>query len=684
MRVSPDGLRFAYVNRSAGVPLITVITPGSDTERGFGPGQDPRWRGPDKLWWRPQDDGPLCFCDINAATGPVERSRLASGNSLAVAGIHTAVHRTDPVRLIEDGFDLAQGFAWPVYSDDASLLAALHPDAPHPGMQSIELFGPGSGRRLLYQGSVVDGTQGSDFRMSGTTLCFREASGHVFGLVDAGNAALSPDLLARPEEGVSHACPLFVPGRGLYVLHVRASGGATGRVCLASWTSMMAGTPRGWVLDESGGGGYEHDLRLQADTTATALVAWTTPNGGARWAHVDVSQGATLITPTPFGVRVTVPKALGYFYERGRPGTFHPQRNCTATGVHLWDGDFDGDGRQERPADIEQQIASAIDDAGLAFVSARPEDFASPAVRARWSKVLGVWTHEPDDAGMARAWVDDARAAMTAAGLPQRPVITILVEEQAANPAFAGIGDAIAPEIYFERPEPTYEQQLAVARARIEEVCRALAPSPLYLCIQAFDRIAGGTQWQQAPWALEALQQAGNEALARAQVKGLWWFAYGRQGGVKDYPQLERWHVAQLAVTPSPSPIVDPPKPTKPPQEKPVSDITQVPKPGQAEYEDLMVFLHEVCYQGELKRAGGLFESPSPQTDRIFDARKPRGEVVMDQAAFRWVGEYTQAWFANLATPGGPHEAAKAHIRRIIHDSDEARQKRGETSTNPQ
>lgn len=107
------------------------------------------------------------------------------------------------------------------------------------------------------------------------------------------------------------------------------------------------------------------------------------------------------------------------------------------------------------------------------------------------------------------------------------------------------------------------------------------------------------------------------------------------------------------------------------------------PLPGQAEIEDLMIFLHEVCYQGELFRAGGLYESPDPQNSRIFDPRVDGRAVVMDNAAFRWVGEYIQAFRAHLTTPGGPHEAAKAHIRRLIHDSDEARVKRGETTTPP-
>jgi hypothetical protein len=217
---------------------------------------------------------------------------------------------------------------------------------------------------------------------------------------------------------------------------------------------------------------------------------------------------------------------------------------------------------------------------------------------------------------------------------------------------------------------------LAVARARIAEVCRALAPSPLFLCVQAFDRAKAS--WRNALPQLEAIQQAANEAVARGQVLGLLWFAYARPGGVRAYPRLGLWHAAQIRATlPPPLPVDPQPDPEEP--EMPAD----MPLPGQAEFEDLMIFLHEVCYRGELQRAGGLYESPDPMNSSIYDPRKPRGEVVMDQAAFRWLGEYVQAWKANLSTPGGPHEAAKAHIRHQIHNSHEARTKRGETPTTP-
>jgi hypothetical protein len=161
-------------------------------------------------------------------------------------------------------------------------------------------------------------------------------------------------------------------------------------------------------------------------------------------------------------------------------------------------------------------------------------------------------------------------------------------------------------------------------------------------------------------------------------LRGWWWFAFARPGGVKDYPALQDWHRAQVQVTTRP-PLSKPPVPTPPPK-----DPHMDPIPGQAEFRDFTIFLHEVCYQQELQRVGGLFESPDPHNSRIFDPRAGDHVVVMDDGAFVWLGEYNQAFRANLSTPGGPHEAAKAHVRTMIHNSDEARQKRGETTGHPQ
>lgn len=565
MRLSPSGLRYVCVVRGA-APVVTLLD-----EHGFiktlGHGQDPRWAGEDEVWWRPQDDGGLWRA--RAADGwNAKQTAHASGNSLAAAPVSAlAVHRTDPVRVIENDQTVHDRLAWPVYSDSGVYLAALAPDQPQDRWQSAVLIGP-AGRRTLHQGAVTEGTQGTDFRMAGTTLCFKEADGRVYGIVDVANPAHGPELLARVGEGVSHAVPIYAPNLGLFVLHIRDTGGAQGDICVASWASMLAGTPTGWSLGQSAGSGYDHDARLL--TADHARVAWLGPDGQPDEALIDLRAPATRLArsapPPPTATKPSGPKALGYFYEDGKYGRFDPARNCTVTGAGLWETDANNDGRPELPEDVDMLLDGAIARAKLAFVSA--VDVQRPTVRARWAQVLGVFTHEPDSPALARQWVDEARARMRAAGLAPRPVITVLVEEQAANPAYAGVGDALAPEIYLDAPkdgfppEVSYDAMLRTVRGRIEEVCAALAPSPLYLCVQAFDRIAGGTQWRDRPDLLEAFQQAANEALAREQVRGLWWFAYARPGGVRHYPQLERWHAAQVAATAPPPAIVDPaPKP---------------------------------------------------------------------------------------------------------------------------
>lgn len=301
----------------------------------------------------------------------------------------------------------------------------------------------------------------------------------------------------------------------------------------------------------------------------TFFVGTEGKTAGVRAALVERKDFQTVVTPEPFGVAPSGPKALGYFFGRdSKYGTFAPSETCAVLPLDAWE---DGDG--SLPADVGTRLCDVLRTVGVGVVSNTAVTYAAPA----WSHVVGVlaghqegvvWAHEPDSREQAALWVAETRNQMRAAGLPLRPTVTVLREDRATDSAFIGVADALAPEIYFRTPQDSYESQLAVARTRIAAVCTALSPSPLYLCIQAFDRIAGGTQWRDKPWALEAIQQAANEAMTRTQVLGLWWFAYARPGGVRDYPQLEPWHLMQVVLTaPPPKPVdpVTPPVHPKPP-----------------------------------------------------------------------------------------------------------------------
>lgn len=369
----------------------------------------------------------------------------------------------------------------------------------------------------------------------------------------------------------------------------------------------------------------------------------------------------------------------GYFFDFGRYGDYAGiPRNCTVIGRGLYAA---GDGTL--PTDVDDRIARAADSVGAIFLSAGDLDIT--LTHAIWDRVHGVWIHEPGDPASARAQTAAVKQAMQAMHLSPRPVIAVLTTEAALNPAYADVADWLAPEIYFKSPTSTWSEQLVVTGELIDLIqlhgC-GVGGRPLILVPMCYDRQPSA--WQTSALLLEPIQQACQAALAYARpggVKGLWWFAYARPGGVKDHPLLLDWHRAQVQTTARPA-LPTPPTTPIPPQEPHVPNPD--PLPGQAEFRDFTTFLHETCYQQELKRAGGLFESPDPANSRIFDPRAGDHVVVMDDAAFVWLGTYNQAFRDNLATPGGPHEAAKRIVREIIHNSDEAKRKRGETPGNPQ
>lgn len=571
MRIAPDCQRYAYIDRSSGGTAVTVVDVASGQHHRLGDGQDVRWEGWASVWWRPQDESGLRFA-TQPRWSPFLTS-LRSGNSLAVGSNgRVCRHRTDPLRIIDSDTADKPRVAWPLLSDDGSILASLAPDQPADRMQSVVLQIGTTAARWMYQGAVTEGTNGSDFRMAGTSLCFREADGRVYGCVDVRNPSARIEQLARAGEGVSHAVPVYAPGIGMFVLHVRASG-QQGKVCLASWASMVSGTPTGLVLDVSGGGGFEHDARATPDGEGVLLCGWLRADGSGTALHVDTDtltdrlDGGDDAAPEPYGTPVTASKALGYFFGRSsKYGTFTPQENCAVLPLDAWQ---DSDGTL--PDEVGETLCGVLRTVGRGYVSNTAMAYAAP----EWDKVLGVlageqkgnvWAHEPTSRAEAQAWVSAARAEMDRLGLGRRPVVVILPADVSMLGKFVGVADLLAPELYFDQPEATYERMHTLALRRVGDVLTALKPSPCCVIVQAFDR-NGDADWVDRPWALEAIQQAANDVIAANRIVGLWWFAYARPGGVRQYPQLETWHQRQIAVTPVPPLPIDPDEPLEPPMD---------------------------------------------------------------------------------------------------------------------
>jgi hypothetical protein len=565
MRLSPAGRRYAYVAYGPGDPHVTVVERDPWRRQTVGPGHAPRWATSAVLRYSPHDG----LGGIREAEWPAWAPRglaMPAGNSLAVAGAHTAVHRTDPLRLIDSQRGEFLGYGEAAYADDGRQLAVLVPDWPRSGMQSVGILGAGLDLRFVYEGAAVW------MRCAGTALVWSDANGAAWGLEDVADETERPTLLARPAERVTHPVPVYTRD-GLFVLHLRAIDSERSRICLGDWHSMAAGDALGYVLGEAGSGyHYDHDARALTDQPSDVVAMWTTaaqPDGAVRstlGAWEPLAPARTV--PVPFGVAVRRPKALAEWFDRGRYGSYSPACTCRVIGGGMYK---DGDGN--RPPDWQARVVRDVRDAGAGFISADDVDWF-PA--EHWPLVHGVWVHEPHGLDDAAAAIDGARGEMRRRALPVRPVIVVATPPAALAVDFGIVADAVACEVYHDIPAATYEQQLDEARQRIAAVLARQSAS-VYLVVQSYDR--SNPRWAERPDLMEALQQAANEALTSDRVLGLWWFAYARSGGVLTYPRLEAWHALQVALTPALPPRVDPvpkPKPTPMPDLKP--DIRQIPR----------------------------------------------------------------------------------------------------------
>jgi hypothetical protein len=115
----------------------------------------------------------------------------------------------------------------------------------------------------------------------------------------------------------------------------------------------------------------------------------------------------------------------------------------------------------------------------------------------------------------------------------------------------------------------------------------------------------------------------------------------------------------------------------QPPIEEP--DVMLLPNDEQMV--NAMRRLHIEGYMGELMRAGGIFESPNPEASQIRDERPTAQGVVIDDFSLSvWTGRYV-TYFTQQTDDH--HERAIRAVLTDLHNSDEARQKRGEQPVQP-
>jgi hypothetical protein len=251
VRFAPGSLDCVYVKAGH----VTVQrTDGS--ERVLAPGHHPDWLDSASVAFCPPEDG---FVQVAALDG-LGHFDMPAGNTLTASAGKVAVHRTDPRRVLCSWDDRPMHHATdPVLSADGMWLSYLLPDWPGPGVSSLQVEAAHDRHesRRVYTGAPLR----PRFSHTGTSLCWEEAGGQIFGIADVANPQSPVVRLSRPEDSLSHPVPLWVPGVGLFVLYVQASGGDAGTLMLAEWGSCVAQQPMGYVVAQSGGSGYSHDVK---------------------------------------------------------------------------------------------------------------------------------------------------------------------------------------------------------------------------------------------------------------------------------------------------------------------------------------------------------------------------------------------------------------------------------------
>jgi hypothetical protein len=181
-----------------------------------------------------------------------------------------------------------------------------------------------------------------------------------------------------------------------------------------------------------------------------------------------------------------------------------------------------------------------------------------PEARSRWEDVVAVYVPcESPDANVVRQACATARIAIQTAGLPLRPILSYTREYVWRDSG----ADWVGIQCYFTAPQ-TADQFSAYWQ-------RALSALPatqkVVLIGQAYDR--NGTWKDEA--AIAQLQGYFADALRDPRCVGLLWFAYGRPGGVLQYPSWLAWHKAIVAAIPGTPAVenltVPPPPPGSPP-----------------------------------------------------------------------------------------------------------------------
>lgn len=259
-----------------------------------------------------------------------------------------------------------------------------------------------------------------------------------------------------------------------------------------------------------------------------------------------------LITLPPFDR----PIWLGYYKIAGRYGDHVLAATLGAAncGVINWgQGDFDLEGGQDPARLLPDALWKLRSIRAALFTNAE----AIATVAPFWNDVAGLIVSGEaqgaatvfDTIPMVEDQAARARAQLAALGLPPRPLIGYFDGDVSTGGWRRPQGvDWVALQCYIGPTAPlTAQEAFERLWARISSQIRTVAPVPVLLAAQAYDR--------NGAWVNEELLAGLQPIYADAvrsfpAVRGVLWFSYSRPGGVIDHPALRPWHEAIFRATP--------------------------------------------------------------------------------------------------------------------------------------
>lgn len=490
----------------------------------------------------------------------------------------------------------------------------------HPGTGSLRyLSGPAA--------AGVDLGLCEDSRWdSGTLVWWLE--GRVWGRTTIDQPTIE---LTVPGRSCSHPAPLWT-GSFLYVGLVLDDG----ELVICEWGSLVRREALGWKVGRSAGAGF--DWCLVSDGVKGLRVAYFDPLGVPVYASVDTSQPAVSLAPKPVEDRwALVPDGTVITHAMRALWGDTPSRSADGKRIYF---------AKNQPPQGEWRELAADGTVYHLFDQSRGEDvptgsrkgwYLTPRDCCKWAKdtftsgeSFTVHGEKVEfDTGARVRWTH----TITLYGLKAGGVMVRF------DPRFPGMYEPAGYEHHYNRLDGGVRWEFLVTPKAAQGVI---------------------------PWGNPSMDVLRQEAEAQA---------------TPGQPTPAYVEAPRLSVDTDPW--------AKPPAPKPPTEPAHMPLPNDSQMLNAMRRIHIEGYCGELKRFGGIFETPNNAASQIVDPRSQTTTidpnlwtVIDDYSLSIWTGRYVEK-FATYTGTGDRHEYAIRWVLDALHNSDEAKQKRGETGTTP-